>query len=109
MYDDITQLIIWSAVGGFSCALTSYFVVGWRKPRPTLKHRVEYSILSGIGSFGLIWALHRFFPDQFMLYDSPAVGIFSGAAGISRVLSLFAKKLGIDSDIQFLDNKDKDS
>lgn len=109
MYNDILQLVLWSAIGGMVCALTSYFVVGWRKPRPTLKHRIEYSLFSGICCFGVVWALHRFFPEQFAVYDSPAVGVFCGTAGISRVLSLLAKKLGIDSEIQFLDNKNKDS
>lgn len=109
MYDNIAQLIIWGVMGSLACALMSYFVVGWRKPRPTLKHRIEYSCASAIACFGLLWALYRFFPEQVVPYDFLAIGCFSGAAGISRVLTLLAKKLGIDSEIQFLDNKDKDS
>ena len=109
MYDNISQLIMWGAMGSVACALTSYFVVGWRKPRPTLKHRLEYSFASGMACFALLWALHRFFPEQVVPYDFLAIGAFSGMTGVSRVLSLLVKKLGIDSEIQFLDNKDKDS
>ena len=107
MYHELTITILWYLAGGIACALTSYFVVGWRKPRPSLKHRIEYAILSGIGSFGLIWVVHRFFPEHFLATDSIPCGIITGLAGLQRMFVLVAKRLGLDPDMQILDNRDK--
>ena len=108
MYHELSVTILWYLAGGIACALTSYFVVGWRKPRPPLKNRIEYAILSGIGSFGLIWIVHRFFPEHFLSTDAVPTGIITGLMGLQRMFSLVAKKLGLDSDVQILANKDKE-
>lgn len=93
--------VIWYASGGLLCTVTSFFAIGWRSYRLRYNtcRRVEYAILAGIGSFGLNWVVHRFFPEYFIASDSVPVGILTGFLGISRTLQIVAKKLGIETDV----------
>ena len=86
----------WYILGGISCGLTSFLVAGYRAIHTRIKRRLEYAAISGLGTMAICYFAEKYFPEQFNIVDSVAVGIAVGLFGIGRVLDYAAQKIGLE-------------
>lgn len=93
--DKILADIIWCAIGGCTCFVTSLLVVGFRSPRPRLSRRIEYGLVSALGAFAVNMLALKYFPDKIEPADAPAYSILIALFGLTRILNFIAKKYGL--------------
>lgn len=87
---------LWFAVGGVACFITSFLVAGYRYAHTRVKRRLEYAVISGLGTMAICYFARKYFPEEFIISDAPAVGIAVGLFGIGRVLDYAAQKVGLE-------------
>ena len=85
-------------IGGIACGLTSFLIADFSNPQTSLRKRVEYAVISGIGSMAICYYAAKFFPDKFDLVDAPAFSVFIGLFGIGRVLRFISNRFGYNTD-----------
>lgn len=92
------ELIMWTwfGIGGITCFVTSFLVAGYRYTHVRIKRRLEYAIISGLGTMAICYFAQKYFPEEFVFSDAPAVGIAIGLFGIGRVIDYVAQKIGLE-------------
>lgn len=84
------------ALGGVMCGLTSYLVVSYKTIHTSWKHKIEYAIISALGSVAICYIAYRYFPEKFSIQDIPAASILIGLFGIGRILDYIASRFGLN-------------
>ena len=104
-----TENIFLFLAGGLCCSVTSFLIGSFfKKPKEVIK-RIEYGLISGIGSIAICWLAVRYYPDQFEPFDAIPYSILIGFLGIGRVLEWIAKKYGIEATATSRQNEDENT